>query len=179
MARGGIPRRAAANRAPQRQFIWSNVIVQTESVAGGATKTTGNISATGASGVGGTTLIRTRGSVMVAMDPGAAGDAIIVGLGLCVVSTDAFTAGSASLPGPISDVDFDWFWHSLYALGPSSGSAELETSIRSNLWQEIDSKAMRKLKPNQTMAFMSEATILSGSPTYDLNAAVRQLVKLG
>ena len=179
MARGGVPRRAAGSRAPQRQFVWNNVLISASTVGNSNTKTTGNQYALGAEAGGGVTLIRTRGTGVIHMDPGAISDMIFVGIGLCIVTVDAFAIGATAMPGPLTDIDFDWWWHSIFALGPVAVATELENSIIGNVRFEIDSKAMRKIKPNETLAFMMEGQQEGGTPTYDASVAVRTLFKLG
>ena len=83
------------------------------------------------------------------------------------------------MPGPLSDADYDWIWHSVFALGPSISNTETETALGSNRPFVVDSKAMRKLKPNQVVAWVMEGELQNGTPTFDANVACRMLFKLG
>jgi len=59
-----------------------------------------------------------------------------------------------SVPGPVSDPDQDWFWWGVQTV--SSGD---EGTINANsLFQQqvIDSRAMRKVKPSETIVFVIE-----------------------
>ena len=161
-----------------RQFIWSSIVLRSAGIALGTAKSTGGVSALGVT-TSGATLIRTRGMMQIHFDPTSIGDTFQWAVGLGIYSSDAFAAGAASLPGPLSDVDYDWVWHKIGAFGPSFSATEDGTNIRNNLWIEIDSKAMRKLKPSQTMGFMVEGIILSGGGTIDFGMSARQLFKLG
>ncbi len=170
--------RAFVRRAgPQRQFVWSEIVISAFSIALGTAKVAGT--GLGVSTGGGITLMRTRGRASVHFDPTSAGDVVQYGIGLGVFTSDAFAAGSASLPGPLTDIDYDWIWHTVGMMGPSFTATEDGTNILHNLWIELDSKAMRKLKPNQTVGFMLEGSIKNGGGTLDLSVAARQLFKLG
>jgi hypothetical protein len=79
---------------------------------------------------------------------------------MCVVSDDAFAAGAASIPGPFSDASSDlWLVHRyLYSstvFGTGVGISHPTEGV------EIDSKAMRKMHDEVTLAFMVE----NGHPT--------------
>ena len=63
-------------------------------------------------------------------------------------------------------------------LGPAVSATESETSIMQNLWIEIDSKAMRKMKPNQTLGWIVEASVRSGGGSVDWGLSCRHLFKL-
>ena len=119
------------------------------------------------------TLHRLRGNVLVNMDVGAADQSMVVGLGVALVSTDAFTVGGTSLPSPIDDDEFPWIWHQFVPLRSITGTQVDEPS--QSRYIEVDSKAMRKVKPAQTLVLVSDSVLLSGSPTYDVTAGIRFL----
>ena len=141
-------------------------------------KTTG---AQGALGVtaNGVTLIRTRGHGVARMDPGAASDSGFMAIGLGLFATEAFAAGSASLPGPIGEIDVPWIWHKIISFGPTIAATETEDSILQNFSFDFDSKAMRVFRPGTTMGFVMEPLSNSGLPTFDFAVAARQLFKIG
>jgi len=103
-----------------------------------------------------------------------AADVDVVGaLGIAIVNSDAFAAGAVSIPGPVSDSDWGgWFvWRSF------AGHYEFHDASATLLgsWQiEIDSKAMRKIGPNETLVVMVEAQT-AGFDCYD---GTRHLLKL-
>jgi len=120
-----------------------------------------------------TTVVRTRGQVSVRLQAFGVDLDIIGAFGMGVVSTEAFLAGVASIPEPFTDADWGgWFvWRSF--------SYHLEfndvTGIESFLWDfEVDSKAMRKISPNETIVIIAES--LAGA--YAISAPLRVLVKL-
>ena len=171
-----------ANRAPirtrsTRQFVWSNIISSLITTSLGTGKAVGT--SIGVASGGGVTLIRTRGNLSLHLDPTAIGDATQVGVGLGLYTSDAFAAGAASMPGPLTEVDYDWIFHTVLVLGPSFTATEDGTNILHNLWVEVDSKAMRKLKPNQVLGWIVEGAFLAGSGVVDIGISARHLFKLG
>ena len=82
-----------------------------------------------------------------------------------VVSSDAFAAGVASLPDPTSEPDYPWlFWHffsleSQITLGTDSLGL---SSYRIPPWS---SKAMRKMKPGQSLVMLLDVQGMTGAPT--------------
>ena len=155
-------------------YEWQDTIPRTKMTLLGAAQTVGAVSVGAIVGQA-FTIVRLRGTYTVHMDTGAIGDGQLVGLGLAVVSEDAFTVGGAgSMPSPIDDAGFPFIWHRLFMLQASTAT-ESDDSFTANERGEIDSKAMRKMKPGQVLAFIWDGIILAGSPTTDGSAAVRIL----
>ena len=102
------------------------------------------------------TILRTRGNLVVEATPDAATDSDILGLGLAVLSQNAITVGGASVPGPINDGGFDFFWYQLVCLSAGGATAVGSANILCNRIIEIDSKAMRKLGTEQGIALIAE-----------------------
>ncbi len=172
-----MPRQRIAGARSQRQFVWSNIVSSMIVTAAASGKAVGtNV---GLSSAGGLTLIRTRGWLGIHLDPTTIADALQVGVGLGVFSSDAFAAGGGSMPGPLTEVDYDWVFHTVRVMGPSFTATEDGTNILHNVWVDVDSKAMRKLKPNQVLGWIAEVTILSGGGSIDLGVSARHLFKLG
>jgi len=168
--------RAIVGRTQKRVPQWSNIILLSRQLALDATQVVGT-SAAGAGFSEKTTIIRVRGSATVAMDAGAIADSMVVGLGLLVVRNNAFTVGGASsMPSPIDDPEAQFLYHQLFSLGPSVSATDDASSIVNNARVEIDSKAMRKVSPDETLAFIWDATILAGTPTADVQAFARFLI---
>ena len=124
------------------------------------------------------TLIRLRGHGFIHMDAGAALDSTVVGVGLIIVPDEAFAAGVGSVPTPLADMDAEWVWHSVFALGPAVTATDDGGDLSRNVQFEIDSKAMRKFRTGQALCFVAETDVISGSPTVDVFMAARQLFKL-
>ncbi len=86
-------------------------------------------------------------------------------------------AGAASIPNPASDLNADWLWHGFLLLQAQAGTgvgASLNV-MQSVARLTIDSKAMRKLRPTNSLLFAAHNTALGGTPTVDLIVAARCL----
>jgi len=92
---------------------------------------------------------------------------------MAIVSSEAFAAGVASVPEPYADSDWGgWMvWRSFcYRLQFEDG-----TGVQYPDWNfEIDSKAMRKVTPNETLVIVAE----SQAGVYSICFGIRTLVKL-
>ena len=161
---------------PKRQYIWANIVTHMFSVGLGAAKSAGV--GLGLSTLDVITLIRSRGTLSVHFDPTSIADVLKVGVGLGIYSSDAFGIGATAMPGPLSDADWDWVWHKTLLLGLAHSATEDGTNILNNLWIDADSKAMRKMKPNQTLGWMVEGEVTSGGGTFDVGVSCRHLFLL-
>ncbi len=155
-------------RAAKRLTTWVGSADTGGSVIAAGTKVILQSNAT----LGDTTIVRVRGM----LDPRPnvfSQDIDVVGaFGMGIVSDQAFAAGVASVPGPFTDPDFDWFvWMGF------SWRSEFTTDIGrliGSVPQVIDSKAMRKVNQNQTVVIVAEG---QGDALF-VNAVFRMLVKL-
>ncbi len=104
------------------------------------------------------TLLRMRGDLLVTAVPNAVNDDDTLGLGAIIVSDEARAAGGVSIPGPISSGNASWIWHRYVGLHSATNSAA--SSMALGLWArvEIDSKAMRKMKPNDSLVLVAETS---------------------
>jgi len=126
------------------------------------------------------TLIRTRGNLLVyARESGVVDNPILVGVGLGITSAEAFAAGVGSNDVPLDDIESSWFWYAsctLYCDGttsaPDAGTRWLKVPI--------DSKAMRKMKSDDTIFLAAEgwqSTATSGT-VVEVQAHYRHQFKL-
>ena len=124
--------------------------------------------------LGGTTVVRTRGLLLV-RPQGFGADLDMQGaLGIGIVSDQAFAAGAASIPGPWTDPDWDgWFLWMAWALRVEFSDAS-GVNIPADVTQQIDSKAMRKVQFNETLVVMAE----SQAGAVIIETPFRMLVKL-
>ena len=124
------------------------------------------------------TLLRVRGTGSVQMVPGAANDVKLVGLGLIIVSDQAAAAGAASCPSPLDDPEDDWLWHNIWMLRSQTGTIA-EASLTQVYQYAVDSKAMRKIRGNESLVFVADGDNVSGTPTADIAATYRLLALQG
>ena len=118
------------------------------------------------------TLIRTRGIGMFSPTAFSVDLAYGGAYGLGIVSDDAFAAGAGSIPRPFDDDDWPgWVVHGYY-----TGRFEFDVDGNTNFPNQhtIDSKAMRKVGPNEVLVWMVESQ--QGAITADIKA--RMLFKL-
>ncbi len=118
------------------------------------------------------TVIRTRGAVVVR--PNTDTDNTFVGaIGMGIVSADAFAAGVASIPGPYDDGDWGgWFvWRTFAFRQEAVTAASVYVSSQT---MEIDSKAMRKVTPNEVLVVVGESQI----GAFGIFDGTRHLIKL-
>ena len=119
------------------------------------------------------TIMRNRGMVSIKLNDYSADLDIVGAYGMGVVSTEAFIAGVASIPEPFTDADWGgWFvWRSF---GHRFESVTNVSTLLGSWSFEVDSKAMRKVRPNETIVEVCESQVGSIS----CFSGVRTLVKL-
>ncbi len=162
-------------RRPQRstrQPTWIGAGLTATTVSSGATVIVGVLNAA-ALALRPFTVVRTRISMLYESDQAAVSERPQGAFGAVVVQDQASAAGAASVPGPISEADADWF---IYQGLISSFIFLDSTSILNdgNLY-EVDSKAMRKVGTNEDVVLMVENRASLGSV---ITLEGRMLVKL-
>jgi len=102
------------------------------------------------------TVIRERGEFNFFSDQKVATESQLGAIGFAVVSEQAAAAGAASVPGPITNAD----WDGWYAWAPILGRYEIESAVgfESHFGHPLmlDSKAMRKVNDNESLVIMVE-----------------------
>ena len=171
MARTITPRRAAVSQKRVIQWIGSADQGYT-AVAAGA-----NVIQQNGATLGNTTITRVRGGWSVQPQTYAADLNLIGVIGFGLVSDQAFTAGAASIPGLWTDPDWGgWFlWLPFqYRYEVTTDVGRLVLGGPGQGGGELDSKAMRKVAPNETLVVMVESQAVA------LNVSInfRMLVKL-
>ncbi len=117
------------------------------------------------------TVVRTRGQISIRPTTLAATIDIVGAYGEAVVSNEAFQAGVGSIPEPFSDSDWGgWLVWRAFAFTYSvvAGSTILSSQVL-----EIDSKAMRKMGPNDVLVSIAESQV----GAYSISANTRTLIK--
>ncbi len=105
------------------------------------------------------------------------GDTMTTNLGLGIFSTDAVLAGAASLPDPGAEFDYPWLWY-----GGMTLRSSLASGVPGSTWGpgsqslEIDTKAMRKVKPGQSLVMVMEHTAVNGAPVVDFDMPVLRVL---
>ena len=134
----------------------------------------------GATGTGDNTIIRTRGRIRaLLLTSAAAGDGFAYGLGIALVENTALAAGAGSLPGPVTEADWDgWLWHSYGQVQSTTATiADGVNASSASMVHEIDSKAMRKWDVNAMTLVGLIETVELGTAGMELVGHCRVLLK--
>ncbi len=126
-----------------------------------------------ASGLVSPTLVRTRGQVAVKPQVFSADLEIVGAYGVAIVTDRAFAAGVASIPGPFTDAGWDGWavWRSFgYQLDFGDETGKFQGAV----FQEVDSKGMRKVTDDETMVLIAE----SEGGAFSISMALRHLFLL-
>ena len=124
------------------------------------------------------TIIRLRGWFDFYLESASAvGSGFSGAAGIGIVSTDAFAAGA--VPDPNEDLDWPWIWHTFFDVRSITATiADGSNAVAAVQRIEIDSKAMRKQNPAETLFGATETIAESGTATARLFARTRVLDKL-
>ncbi len=143
---------------------WLAIPSWSAAVSGTSTTINGILSFTGPG-----TILRARGFVQASLDATMqVGDEISMAWGLGIVSTDAAVAGATAMPDPGGDADYPWLWWEQMTL-------RSEETLQGFSWGltaqrvDVDTKAMRKFKPGQTLLVINQVTSSSGAPVTNLD----------
>ncbi len=116
------------------------------------------------------TILRARGKFDVQFVAGGltAADHVKFAFGLAVLSTDAVALGPTALPDPAGDVDYPWiYWTEFFLRSISADVTEVGVQYR----EVVDSKAMRKIKPNETLTWVGQYVNITGNPNVQVSFA--------
>jgi len=142
---------ARTSRGRRSDYDWTagqfdvqtlDLAVNTKSVLAGVTIT------------GAATVVRIRGEMFAELDATAVNERAIISVGAIVVNEVAFALGITGLPGPFTQGADDWMWHGYLNVSSGQEGATAENSLFDRL--TIDTKAMRKMKSDEVLAFIAE-----------------------
>ena len=171
------------SRSARRPVHWVTGTQDSSAILTGTGKSLWTTPISGASGQAAEeTIVRTRGGGRILLlSAGSAGDGYQVGLGICIQTDQAIAAGAASVPGPITDLDWDgWLWHGIFFV--QSATATFSDGVNAagvSVHYVIDSKAMRKwdLGAEQVIGVTEVGEF--GVATMEHHAISRMLLKSG
>ena len=102
-------------------------------------------------------------------------DTIGITWGLGIVSTDAATLGATALPDPAGDSDFPWlWWGDMFLRSHNAGHEEAWGLSAQKL--EVDTKAMRRVKPSESLIWVVETSTIAGAPNTFLDFGVTRVL---
>ena len=115
------------------------------------------------------TILRVRGAVQAAMDSTMQiADEMEITWGLGIISSDAFAAGAGSVPDPAGEIEYPWLWWGTMFLR-SEIAAGLNNWGTSAQRLEVDTKAMRKVKPGQSLAWILQTSATVGAVAVNMD----------
>ena len=117
------------------------------------------------------TLMRCRGEVLGVMDGPTTNDVIGVACGLIVITEEQLSVGATAIPNSDADFDAEWIWFGFLLLSNIGGGVEGEQHARIPL----DTKAMRRMKETQSVAFVATNGAITGTGAIDVTFGVRLL----
>ena len=128
----------------------------------------------------GLTLLRIRGSLFARLaSAAAAGEFMFGAVGIGKVESNAFGAGIASVPSPITDLDWDgWLWWDFLSFESVTDAEALNRGGIAGWRVPIDTKAMRKLDLGDVIYAAVEMRTESGALTASIALDCRMLVAL-
>ncbi len=127
------------------------------------------------------TIMRIRGEVFAQLDAAAADECCGVLVGIGVFPADMVSAGAApefSVDGSTAE-EGHWLWTGTLWLTSGAEAAVVTDGLFASA--TIDSKAMRRIKPNDVLAFVAEtpaSLALDQSGSVDIGYRFRHLVAL-
>ena len=119
------------------------------------------------------TVVRNRGMVAIKPSSYTADVSPVGAVGMGIVSQEALAVGVSAIPTPFSDADWGgWLMWRSFAYHFESIT---QAGVLLGTWNmEIDSKAMRKVEPNEALVFIAE----SQSGAFSIAETVRLLLLL-
>ena len=132
-------------------------------------------------GEDGLTIVRMRGEVLLFLSTVTT---ILDGfqsfaMGIGIVSDRAFAAGGASVPAPLTTVEWEgWLWHHMGAGLAGLSTTEVAQGPSDAIRIPIDSKAMRKVGSDETVFGAIELGTEVGTAVAQFSARTRMLIKL-
>ena len=163
-------------RTPRRPKQWS-----ASNLAGNASFT-GNATSlvlAAVPAVESVTVLRLRGEIFVGPSGATTAlDQARVAFGIGIVTSDAAAVGSTAMPDPDDEPDFPWLWyhlHNFFSGFTVDGTASDDYGV-GTIRIDVDSKAMRKMKPGQSIVGVAQYVDVVGTPTLRVGGSVRMLL---
>ena len=111
------------------------------------------------------TILRWRGYVSAMFDETQqVGDQMIITAGALIAPTDTFAAGGGSFPDPATEPEYSWVWWKEFRLDAFVAAGHSGGWGPNAQRYELDSKAMRKIKPGESLGIVLERSNLTGAP---------------
>jgi len=120
------------------------------------------------------TILRMIGEVGIsfASQTLVANDAASITVGIGVVSADAATLGASALPDPLSEPEYSWlWWYSTVIRNMTVTTEALFPQGGGYSRKEINSKAMRRVGPRESLVAVAQYSDVLGTPSITIDLA--------
>ena len=119
------------------------------------------------------TLMRLRGDVIITLDGGgsAATDTIVVAWGVIRSAAGSSDVGVS----PITEGGANWLAYGIATLTTEVAVGSIAASLATTVRWPVDSKAMRRLRENESLYVIFESADVVGAPSTNLAFALRGL----
>ncbi len=115
------------------------------------------------------TILRCRGLIHAFLDSTRqVGDTISLTFGLGIVSQDAAALGASAMPDPGSEPDYPWLWWGTMFLDGQLAAGGENPWGASAQKLEVDTKAMRKMKPRESLVWVMQSDTVAGAPVTEV-----------
>ena len=123
------------------------------------------------------TVLRLRDNILITPTANpVAGDDCVIAVGIGIVSSDAVGVGASAMPDPANEPDYPWLWWGSWRFFAETATlgdmAEAALTVR----VDVDSKAMRKIKPGQALATVAEYIDQVGTPPYQVASGIGRVL---
>ncbi len=174
MANIRVRRSFGRSGAKRRQVEWSLAFQSTGNVSVPASSVVllSTINPNSPSGIG--TIVRSRGMFSINTDQGAASEEQTGAVGVAVINSVAAALGVTGVPGPATQISYDWLVYQSFTQGQFVSS---NIGIRRSIDWLIDSKAMRKFGLDERLALVVEN--VHATDGFNILVNIRFLVKSG
>ncbi len=99
------------------------------------------------------TIMRIRGQLLAQLNAAAVNERVVLAVGIIVITEEQSSTGVTAIPNPQTDMDADWIWHGFLTVTSGQEAAIVNEGLIDRL--EIDSKAMRRVKPGMSLALVA------------------------
>ena len=125
------------------------------------------------------TILRICGSHFCELDATMqVGDQMVVTYAIGIVSTDAAVLGATAIPDPFDEYEYSWLYLREVHLHAQKAAA-VDAWGPAAQWFDLDTKAMRKVKPGQSLIWYTQLSGATGAPvTFVQGSALRVLLGL-
>jgi len=116
------------------------------------------------------TILRVRGYVAAFFDATMqVDDRMVLTFGLGIFSTDAVALGATAVPDPADEPQYPWLWWKEFRLDSKTTTGLTGGWGIAAQRYEVDTKAMRKVKPGESLVMVFQSTNLAGAPATDID----------